>query len=106
MALKITKLLVDDIDGSTASRTIGFTFDGVSYEIDLSDENYAQLQEVLAPYTGVARRVGGRRSTRKTGQGSNKTSQIREWAAANGYKIADRGRIPAEITNAFEAAHA
>lgn len=106
MALKITKLLADDIDGSTASRTAAFTFDGVSYEIDLSDENYGQLQRALEPYVAVARRVGGRRSVRKGGGAANKTTQIREWAAANGYPIADRGRIPADIINAYEGAHA
>lgn len=31
---------------------------------------------------------------------------VREWANSNGYTVGDRGRIKAEILEAFEAAHA
>jgi hypothetical protein len=30
---------------------------------------------------------------------------IREWAKANGHALADRGRIPAGVIEAFELAH-
>ena len=31
--------------------------------------------------------------------------EIRDWARSNGYKVPDRGRIPADVREAFEAAH-
>nr|WP_330359970.1 histone-like nucleoid-structuring protein Lsr2 [Mycobacteroides abscessus] len=30
---------------------------------------------------------------------------IRQWARKNGYEVSDRGRIKAEVVEAFEAAH-
>ena len=30
---------------------------------------------------------------------------IREWARKNGHEVSDRGRIPAAVVEAFEAAH-
>jgi hypothetical protein len=33
------------------------------------------------------------------------TSAVRAWAKDNGYEVADRGRLPAEITDAYLAAH-
>lgn len=35
---------------------------------------------------------------------STDQTHIREWARTNGYKVADRGRIPAEVMSAFNAA--
>jgi hypothetical protein len=31
--------------------------------------------------------------------------EIREWARSNGHKVPDRGRIPSDVREAFEAAH-
>jgi len=31
--------LEDDIDGSEASQTVRFTYEGVAYELDLNDKN-------------------------------------------------------------------
>jgi hypothetical protein len=36
MATKVTKTLIDDLDGAEASETVRFTIRGKSYEIDLS----------------------------------------------------------------------
>ncbi|NED60954.1 Lsr2 family protein, partial [Streptomyces sp. SID10244] len=30
---------------------------------------------------------------------------VREWAIDNGYEVSDRGRVPARIVEAYEAAH-
>ncbi|MBA0051465.1 hypothetical protein E0L36_11345 [Streptomyces sp. AJS327] len=35
-----------------------------------------------------------------------KANEVRAWARENGYQIADRGRIPADIREAFKAAQA
>ena len=51
--------LVDDIDGSVASSTVGFSLDGKTYELDLSDKNAGKLRNALAPFVASARRTGG-----------------------------------------------
>ncbi|WP_435742771.1 histone-like nucleoid-structuring protein Lsr2 [Nocardioides sp. SYSU DS0663] len=115
MAQKIHIVLEDDLDGSEATETVSFALDGTSYEIDLNDENADKLRGVLAPYVGHARKVaasrrgGGRRGS---GSGSSAGSssgssakEIREWARNNGYEVPDRGRVSAEVREAYDAAH-
>lgn len=48
--------------------------------------------------------VAARKSTSAT-SGPERTRAIREWAAANGHKVSKRGRIPAPIADAYDAAH-
>lgn len=109
MAQKVQVVLVDDLDGGKADETVSFALDGVTYEIDLSAENAGQLREAFASWVGHARRVGGR--TRSTGRratsggrtSSAQSSEIREWARANGFTVNERGRIPAEVKAAYDA---
>ena len=113
MAQTVTVSLVDDMDGSTAAETVEFGLDGVSYEIDLSDGNAKKLRDALAGYVTAARRAGGRRrsatgTARRSGGGGARPSvdreqnaAIREWARKQGMKISDRGRIPAEVLDAY-----
>lgn len=104
MARKTRIVLTDDLDGSAATSTVGFALDGVTYEIDLNDENAQKLRDEFAAWVGHARRVGGR-ARRGTSRGrSDETKRIREWAQANGYEIGDRGRVSAEIRQAYAAA--
>ena len=109
MAQKVKILLIDDLDGSDAEETVSFAVDGVSYEIDLNDEHAAELREAFARWIGHARRAGGRKSTGRRSSGSSArngdTGAVREWARENGYKVSDRGRVPAEIREAYAAAH-
>ncbi|UMP00780.1 Lsr2 family protein [Amycolatopsis sp. EV170708-02-1] len=118
MAQKVVVQIVDDLDGGTATQTVPFALDGVSYEIDLSDENAEVLREEFARYVEAGKRVGGRRLKVAAGQGTiagaadgakrpvdrERTQAVRAWASDNGYAVADRGRIPNEIYEAFDAA--
>ncbi|WP_153397287.1 histone-like nucleoid-structuring protein Lsr2 [Ornithinicoccus halotolerans] len=113
MAQRVQVILVDDMTGGEASETVEFALDGVSYEIDLSDENAAKLRDDLAPWIGMARRSGGRRQTRRRGAGSSgsssparneELSKIREWAREQGYQVSERGRVAQEIKDAYHAA--
>ena len=110
MAQKVQVVLVDDLDGTTADETVTFSLDGVSYEIDLTHDNAAHLRDLLAPYAGHGRRVGGgRRSSstrraRSTGPGS--PAEIRGWAKGQGIEVNERGRISADLKAKFDAAHA
>jgi hypothetical protein len=113
MAKKVTVTLVDDFDGDgPADETVEFSIDGVSYEIDLSVKNAQKLRDEFKPWIDAGRRVGGRRRGRpgapgRGGRGSidrEQSAAIREWARRNGHKVSTRGRIPAEIIEAFHAA--
>lgn len=109
MAQKVQVVLVDDLEGGPADETVSFALDGVDYEIDLNAANAARLRDELAPWVGHARRVGGRsgggrRSSRRTSFRGD-TAKIREWAREQGLKVSERGRISAEVMEAYSKAH-
>ena len=115
MVQRVQVILEDDMTGGEASETVEFALDGVSYEIDLNDENAAQLREAFAPWIAEARRSGGRRQTRRRGGAgggasgnpakSDELAKMREWGRANGYKVSSRGRVSQELQDAYAAAH-
>ena len=109
MAQKIQTLLIDDLDGSEAEGTIRFGLDGTEYEIDLNAEHAQALREALARYVGSARRAGGgarrpARGGRRTPAGGVDSTEVREWAKAQGIEVKDRGRVPADLVVKFKAA--
>ncbi|MFE7844266.1 Lsr2 family protein [Microbacterium sp. NPDC057407] len=120
MARRIVHQLVDDLDGTVLEigegETVLFSLDGVAYEIDLTADNAVALRDALAPYIGAARSVSSRsaatsgggasssgRKRRRSGQ--QDYTAIREWAKANGHQVSERGRVPASVLEAYEAAH-
>ncbi|MBE7249229.1 MAG: Lsr2 family protein [Actinomycetospora chiangmaiensis] len=123
MAQRTTVSLVDDLDQSEADETVEFGVDGATYEIDLSETNASKLRGALADYVAHARRLSGRRragrsaarsasaspgASRPTGRATVDREQnqaIREWARRQGMTVSERGRIPAEITEAYHKAH-
>lgn len=117
MARKIIHQLVDDIDGTVlelgSGETVLFSVDGIAYEIDLSDDNVQAFRDAVAPYVSAARSVSGGRRAGTTSRGSSarrRTGQtdygpVRAWAKENGHKVSERGRVPASVLEAYEAAH-
>jgi hypothetical protein len=109
---KITQVqLIDDLDGSQASDTVSFSLDGRGYALDLSEKNAAKLRDALAPFVASARRHGARRRssgspkmTQRPATDRERTTAIREWAREHGHKVADRGRIPVTVIQAYEKA--
>ena len=109
MAQKVRTLFIDDIDGSEAEGTVGFGLDGAHYEIDLSQVHARELRATLARYAAAGRKVTGTtgRPARRLGKaaaGGQSTTEIRDWARANGLEVKDRGRIPAGVVAEFQAA--
>ena len=113
MAKKTTTLvtIIDDLTGDeiTDGKTVNFGYEGINYEIDLSGKNAEKLHKALEPYISAGRRLGGAKRAssggRKTSADAARLNAIREWANANGYTVGDRGRIKAEIVEAYDAAH-
>jgi nucleoid-associated protein Lsr2 len=108
VAQKILTLFIDDLDGSDAEGTVRFGLDGAEYEIDLNAEHTQALRDALAPYVSAARRVGGARRPARSGRRGSasglNTTEVREWAKAQGIEVKDRGRVPAELVVKFKAA--
>ena len=108
MAQKIQTLFIDDLDGSQAEGTVRFGLDGAEYEIDLNTKHAEALRQSLGRYIEAARRSsGGRtpaRTPRKRGGSGVNTTEVRDWAKAQGIEVKDRGRIPADLVVKFKAA--
>jgi hypothetical protein len=129
MAQKIVQLLVDDLTGEESDaadvQNVEFSLDGYGFEIDLTDKNAAALREVFAPYIAVARRrsrslpsgrVTQRAPARANGHSATPPARrhlataptgetakaVRAWAKKQGYQLSARGRIPAEVTEAYQ----
>jgi hypothetical protein len=113
MAQRVQIVLEDDLDGGEAAETVTFGLDGVSYEIDLSDQNAGKLRDVLATWIGHARRAGGRRSAGRRPAASSTSSAgkrsdlaaVRAWARESGHQVSDRGRVSAAVQEAYDKAH-
>ncbi len=115
MAERIVRQLIDDLDGSEipdgAGERVVFSLRGTEYQIDLSKANVAKLEKAFKPYVEAGSKIRGRgargtKSVRSTGpSGREQLAAIRDWARSNGYEVSDRGRIKAEVVDAFEAAH-
>lgn len=114
--------------------TVDFSFRGQDYTLVLTKKNGAQFNKDMARYINAAKkaqarearaarkpaRPGPRKSTRKQPAprktasrktttaklaGPERTRAIREWAVANGHTVSKRGRLPAAIADAYDAAH-
>jgi hypothetical protein len=112
MAQRVNVVLVDDLDGGDAEETVSFALDGVDYEIDLSQKHAGELRNALSLYIGHGRRTGGRRRKSPAGgtkaaasSGGPSASEIRSWARENGWEVPERGRVAAEVREAYAAAH-
>ena len=123
MAQKIVHSLVSDLSGDEDGvSNVEFSLDGSDYEIDLTSPEQAKLRDTFAEYIEHARRTGRNRTRvssspgKRTGAAMTRHStqtrpergrskEIREWARGKGYSLSNRGRIPVEVTEAYDAAH-
>lgn len=72
MASKIIVQMFDDLDGSEATHTAVFAWDGRQFEVDLNQANYDEMAAFMARYTSVGRMVG-RTQLRERKQGRSTT---------------------------------
>lgn len=109
MAQKIQTLFLDDLDGSEAEGAVHFGLDGTHYEIDLSTAHAKELRTALARYTEAARKVASTarrpaRNRRTAAAARHNTTEVRDWARAQGIEVKDRGRVQANVVVKFQAA--
>ena len=119
MAQNIITEIVSDFSGKPGE-TVPFTFNGAEMTVDLDNlerhnfermiaahqEKIANLEAEfaakMAKYVEVAKVVNSGKSSRSR---TEDPAKVREWARANGYEVSDRGRIPANVMEAYEAAN-
>ena len=102
MATKTVVSVVDDIDGSADAETVTFTYDGKTYEIDLSRKNRDALAAALSPFVQAARSTSRKSAQRPKSNGDGDAAAIRAWAAGKGIQVSDRGRVPRSVREQYE----
>ena len=123
MAVRTVTTRIDDLDGSESSEEVeilshAFSLDDDVWVIDLTGDNFAKLQEALAPFIAVGTHESklsyrdrpsrsARRSRGKKGpaRGGPDPDLVREWARENGFEVSERGRLKASVVEAYEAAN-
>ena len=119
MAQRTQVLLTCDVhDGDAeAVETVLFTVEDQSYECELCDAHLAEFRDAMEIWSSHSRPAGrsrggptaGRakpsRSTRGRPSDGPSTADVREWARAEGIPVSSRGRVPAELHAAYQAAH-
>jgi hypothetical protein len=111
MAQKTIVKMYDDLDGSeidAEGKSVTFSFEGATYEIDLSSKNVEKMRRDFAVYTEKARKVSGR-----SGRGAAKavepapldTRAVRAWAEEQGLEVSARGRLSTDLIDRYRAAH-
>jgi hypothetical protein len=105
MASKTTIVLEDDLEGGPADETLRFSLGGKDYEIDLNTKNATLFRRQLAAFVDHARPAGAAQSRRPTRTASSRkrSAAIRAWAKQQGIDISDRGRIPANVIEQYQA---
>ena len=99
-------IVTDDLDGSVGAETVTFGLDGTTFEMDLSAANRVRLADVYAPFIAGARPVAaGRPGSVRADPARVDRQAVRAWARDAGLKVADRGRLSAEIIRRYEANH-
>jgi hypothetical protein len=99
-------LYVDDLDQGQSEdvQTRRFQVGDDEFEIDLSDKNWDGFNRAVAKYVKVATKV--ERKPAGSSADAEKNKLIREWGRKNGFEVSDRGRISAELEEAYLKAQA
>jgi hypothetical protein len=107
----------DDLTGNSVvdAQEIKITIGDASGSLDLgpdsldaltslvNGEGPDKLRALLAPPVIPAKRASGKRSGSR--DGNPETTAIRQWAIEHGHAVNARGRVPAEVRAAYNAAH-
>ena len=112
MAQKYIVQLIDDLTSEPieegAGETVTFAVDGVSYAIDLSTANADTFRAAVQRYVAAARTAESSPTKARTANRPTAKSDlkdVRDWASTNGFTVSTRGRIPANVQEAYAAAH-
>lgn len=114
MARQVQVILTDDLETGEvpADETVAFMFEGQAYELDLSTKNVEMFRKDMGRYVKAARKAepptrtrgrGRSATSSRTGMDREQMQAVRVWAKANGYTVAERGRIPTSVIEAYHS---
>ncbi|CAB0576683.1 Lsr2 family protein [Corynebacterium diphtheriae] len=89
----------DDIDNTPLTEdqvhVVRLGVNGINYVLDLSADNAQKFEDALAPFIEKAHRAKVDESTHYD------PKAVRAWAQKHNYQVADRGKIPSNVIEAF-----
>jgi Lsr2 len=90
---------------TSSVQTVTFGYGGGTYELELCARHRKPLAELLTELVESGRKVGSPRSRSRAQQrpvsDREENAEIRAWAAANGIKVSERGRIAANVIELY-----
>ena len=92
MARKTIVIHTDDLGGNGTAQPVQISLNGRKVTVDLNKRNLGDLERKLAKYFDAGQ-----------GNAPANNAEIRAWANQNGHQIGQRGRISAEVREAFAA---
>jgi hypothetical protein len=113
-------VLLDDYDGKELpddTAPVSLSLGRTTYNLFLSEANHGKLLEALEPFIKDAEKAGTQQRSTSPAKSTDKDKlkAVREWAQSTGYKytnakgeettLGDRGRIPQEVVDAYDAAN-
>jgi hypothetical protein len=107
-------VLVDDYTGKELpenTTALRLSLGRKAWNLYLGDKSLEALYGALEPFTKDAESATGAVAQGSQKADKERTRAIREWAQANNVKqpngkpLGDRGRIPQEVVDAYDAAH-
>ena len=115
MSVKMVR--IDDLEENEvpADETLQVGLDGKWVELDLCSKNATRVRNTLAPYMAAGQSVSAPRAVTRARLGVSSAQRdsdrgqkqaVREWLRAQGHKVSHKGRIPQDLQELFDAAHA
>ena len=112
MATRITRTVIDDVDGTDAAGTYRFALEDTTFEIDLSEANLARLRAALAPFMAAGRRLPKNQTVRSATRPTaapEAVKRMRRWWADNQHRddvpaYRGSGRLPQQVIDAYQQA--
>ncbi|HZZ47526.1 MAG TPA: Lsr2 family protein [Pseudonocardia sp.] len=116
MATRTQVIYEDDVTGERIAdedvQPILWSLDGRGYRSVLTPERVAKFREMLTEFADCAEVVPmaqlasqRRRSSSSPARPTEQNRAIRDWARKQGLPVNDHGRLPAQLIDAFNAAH-
>ncbi|MBO4145959.1 Lsr2 family protein [Kocuria rhizophila] len=99
-------IIISDLSGAQDATTTRHGFDGIWLELDITTTERQELESLLQPYLKVGRKAQAAKRPIVPETTVEERMEIRRWAHARGYELADRGKIRKKIYRAYMSEHA
>lgn len=107
MATHNLTIVKSDLSGVEDATTVSFGIKGTWYDIDLTKEEQAELEETLRTYVKAGRKAAAKsqKNHYMPDTTQEERDKIRTWAQEQGMEVSERGRIPKKVVAAYVKAN-